>query len=88
MNILAYVLIIIGIALILIALFEDTFFSAFWYPLEALIEWVTVEVIARILPIWDNPTDPKYNYISRIICFVLGLACLIGAWLMMDWKGK
>ena len=75
MSILQHILIISGIALICIALFESVL-SSYWHPFNRLIEWLTEEIVARILPIWDDPINNKGNYISRLICFILGVVLI------------
>ncbi|MBO4575689.1 MAG: hypothetical protein IKZ88_08380 [Neisseriaceae bacterium] len=81
MTILQNILIISGIALICIALFESVLhpFDRF-HLFNRLIEWLTEEIVARILPIWDDPINNKGNYISRLICFILGVALIVIAW--------
>ena len=78
-----FLLILAAISLFLIAIFEkDTLGDNTWFFYEGLaflkIFHATVErVVSSIIPIWENPTQS--NRVSRMVCFLLGCACLFVA---------
>ena len=78
-----FLFILAAISLFLIAIFEkDTLGDNTWFLFKGLaflkIFHATVErVVSSIIPIWENPTQS--NRTSRVVCFLLGCACLFVA---------